>query len=106
MNNTATNIYTCPLELTQIILSKKWSCIILWRMRLGAQRLRDLKNDIVGCNEKMLIEHINMLLEKDIIEKIDYDVYPKKTEYILTEKGLELLPILKMMQEFGTKYLK
>ncbi|MBP9478067.1 MAG: helix-turn-helix transcriptional regulator [Sebaldella sp.] len=98
--------YTCPVELTQKIISKKWSAIILWRLRLGKQRLRDFKNDIKGCNEKMLIQHLNLLLKEDFIKKIEYDVYPKKTEYSLTEKGKELLPILTLMQEYGKKYLE
>ena len=37
--------------------------------------------------------------------KLEYDVYPKKTEYYLTEKGKALLPILKLMQEYGREYL-
>ena len=98
--------YTCPVELTQKIISKKWTAIILWRLRLGKQRLKDFKNDINGCNEKMLIEHLNLLLKENFIEKTEYDIYPKKTEYILTEKGEALLPILTHMQEYGKKYLE
>ena len=66
----------------------------------------DFKNDINGCNEKMLIEHLNLLLKENFIEKTEYDIYPKKTEYILTEKGEALLPILTLMQEYGKKYLE
>ena len=54
----------------------------------------------------MLIQHLNLLLKEDFIKKIEYDVYPKKTEYSLTEKGKELLPILTLMQEYGKKYLE
>lgn len=98
--------YTCPVELTQKVISKKWSAIILWRLRLGKQRLKDFKNDINGCNEKMLIQHLNLLLEEKFVKKIEYDIYPKKTEYFLTEKGEELLPILTLMQEYGKKHLE
>lgn len=97
--------FTCPLELTQKIISKKWSAILLWRLRLGRQRIKDFKKDIKGCNEKMLIQHLNALLEEGFVEKTEYDVYPKKTEYFLTEKGEALLPILELMQEYGEKYL-
>jgi len=80
-------IYTCPLELTQKILSKKWTVIILWLLRHGKVRTKDFKNQIKGSNEKMIIEHLNYLIEEKLIEKREYDVYPKKTEYVLTEKG-------------------
>ena len=80
-------IYTCPLELTQKILSKKWTVIILWLLRHGKVRTKDFKNQIKGSNEKMIIEHLKYLIEEKLIEKREYDVYPKKTEYILSEKG-------------------
>lgn len=98
-------IYTCPLELTQKVISKKWTAILLWRLRDGKQRVKDFKNDIKGCNEKMLIQHLNSLLKDGFIGKLEYDVYPKKTEYYLTEKGEALLPVLKLMQEYGREYL-
>jgi len=97
-------IYTCPLELTQKILSKKWTVIILWLLRHGKVRTKDFKNQIKGSNEKMIIEHLNYLIEEKLIEKREYDVYPKKTEYILSEKGKDLLPILELMQSYGEKY--
>ncbi|MGL5099007.1 MAG: winged helix-turn-helix transcriptional regulator, partial [Fusobacteriaceae bacterium] len=53
---------TCPLEIAFIVLKGKWSPIILWRMRLGSQRITDLKKDIVQCNEKMIIEHLKELI--------------------------------------------
>ena len=48
-------IYTCPLELTQKILSKKWTVIILWLLRHGKVRIKDFKNQIKDSNEKMII---------------------------------------------------
>ena len=96
---------TCPLELTQKILSKKWVVIILWLLRKENCRLKDFKREIVGNNEKMLIEHLNYLISEKLIEKIDWHTYPKKTEYQLTEKGAELIPILNLMQSYGQKYL-
>lgn len=97
---------TCPLEAIFFILKGKWAPIILWRMRLGNQRLIDLKKDIIGCNEKMLIQHLNNLIEYGLLEKIEYDVYPKHTEYKLTEFGKELIPSFAKFQELGLKYLQ
>ena len=53
--------------------------MILWRLRLGSMRIRDFKKDIKGCNEKMLIDHLNELLKTGLITKIEHeDVYPKQ----------------------------
>jgi len=45
-------IYTCPLELTQKILSKKWTVIILWLLRHGKVRTKDFKNQDSETEEK------------------------------------------------------
>ena len=97
---------TCPLEIAFIILKGKWSPIILWRMRLGKQRIIDLKKVILECNEKMIIEHLKELIEYGLVEKIEFDIYPKHTEYSLTEFGKELIPILAQFQKFGNRYLQ
>lgn len=97
---------TCPLETIFYILKGKWSPMIVWRARLGNQRLTDLKKDIINCNEKMLIQHINELLEYGVLEKIEYNIFPKHTEYKLTEFGWKLIPILAKFQELGIEYLQ
>lgn len=97
---------TCPLEIIFHILKGKWAPMIVWRARLGNQRLSELKKDILYCNEKMLIEHINKLIEYGILEKIEYNTYPKHTEYKLTDFGWELIPALAKFQELGIKYLQ
>ncbi len=98
--------FTCPLEFIFYILRGKWSPIIIWRARLGNQRITDFKKDIVDCNERMIIKHINDLLEYNILAKTEYDTYPKHTEYNLTEFGWKLIPVLAKMQELGIEYLQ
>lgn len=88
------------------ILRGRWSPIIIWRARLLNQRITDLKKDIVDCNERMIIKHINDLLEYNILAKTEYDTYPKHTEYNLIEFGWKLILILAKMQESGIEYLQ
>nr|WP_307776667.1 helix-turn-helix domain-containing protein [uncultured Cetobacterium sp.] len=97
---------TCPLEVIFHILKGKWIPIILWRARIGNQRIADFKKDVIGCNEKMLIQHINSLIEYELLEKTEYDVYPKHTEYNLTEFGWKLIPFLAQGQKLGIEYLQ
>lgn len=97
---------TCPLELIFHILKGKWAPMIVWRARLGNQRLTDLKKDILNCNEKMLIQHINELIKYGVLEKLEFLEYPKHTEYRLTDFGWKLIPILAKTQELGIEYLQ
>ena len=96
--------YTCPLELATDLISAKWKTIILWELKNGEKRLRDLKK-IKNINEKMLIQHLSELIEAGLIEKTDYNTYPLKTEYSLSKIGEKVVPVLKELQKFGKDYL-
>lgn len=97
--------FTCPIELATDLISAKWKTIILWELSNGTKRLKDLKK-IKNINEKMLIQHLNELIEAGIITKEDYNTYPLRTDYSLTEIGRKLLPTLEALQEFGKDYIK
>ena len=96
--------YTCPLELATDLISAKWKTIILWELKNGEKRLRDLKK-IKNINEKMLIQHLSELIDAGLIEKTDYNTYPLKTEYSLSKIGEKVVPVLKELQKFGKDYL-
>ncbi len=98
--------FTCPLELVMDMISGKWKSIIIWRLRFGSCQLSKLKKDIVGINQKMLIQHLNELIECDIVDKFIYDGYPKKVEYFLTEMGFKLIDPLDKLQKIGIMILR
>lgn len=93
--------FTCPLELSFDMISGKWKPIIIWRLRLGAMSLSTLNNDIVGINQKMLIQHLSELVECSIVNKKIYDGYPLRGEYYLTDLGQKFLKAIELLQEIG-----
>ena len=97
--------FTCPLELATDLISAKWKTIILWELSSGTKRLKDLRK-IKNINEKMLLQHLNELIDAGIIAKKDYNTYPLRTDYYLTELGEKLLPTLEALQEFGKEFIK
>ena len=97
--------FTCPLELATDLISAKWKTIILWELSSGTKRLKDLRK-IKNINEKMLIQHLNELIEAGIITKEEYNTYPLRTDYYLTELGEKILPTLEALQKFGKEYIK
>lgn len=97
--------FTCPLELATDLISAKWKTIILWELSSGEKRLKDLMK-IKNINEKMLIQHLNELIEAGILNKEEYNTYPLRTDYSLTKLGRKLLLTLEALQEFGKEYIK
>ncbi len=100
--------YTCPLELVHDILKGKWKMVILFQLNyLQSTSLSNLQKNIKGISQKMLIQHLNELIEFDLVDKITYEGYPLKVEYFLSKgKGNKIMEALKIMQELGQEYIE
>lgn len=98
--------YTCPLELTHDITRGKWKPIILWQLGKGTATLAQLERDINGVTQKMLLEHLNELLDFQVIDKHTFEGYPLTVEYCLTERGSQLLQAITIMQDVGIDLMK
>ena len=100
------NKYTCPLELTHDITKGKWKPIILWQLGKVAMPLSQLEKDIMGINQKMLLEQLGELVVYGIVAKKTFNGYPLKVEYSLTKRGEKLLDAIIIMQSVGTELMK
>ncbi|MEZ7891212.1 MAG: helix-turn-helix domain-containing protein [Candidatus Wallbacteria bacterium] len=100
--------YTCPLEIVHDIIKGKWKTVIIWQLRYrGRSSLSQLEQDIKGISQKMLLEQLKELREFGIVDKINYEGYPLKVEYFLTEdKGRKISAALEIMQEIGRDYIR
>ncbi len=98
--------YTCPLELTHDIIKGKWKPIILWQLGKGRRSLSDLMREIQGVGQKMLMEHLKELQEFGMVDKHQFEGYPLKVEYYLTENGKTLLEVVENMQIIGIALMK
>lgn len=98
-------IYTnCPVEYTVSVIANKWKFLIIRDLLTGTKRYNELTRSVVGISAKVLTENLRELENDGIVLRKVYPVVPPKVEYSLTDKGLELKPILDLMKEFGEKY--
>ena len=102
------NDYTCPLELTHDITKGKWKTIIIWQLGRNPepQSLAKLNRDITGISQKMLLGHLNELMEFGMVAKKTFEGYPLKVEYSLAERGRQMLEAALIMQNIGIDLMK
>ncbi|MFC4600837.1 winged helix-turn-helix transcriptional regulator [Cohnella hongkongensis] len=95
----------CEKELTLAVIGGKWKLIILWHLGLeGTKRFSELKKLIPHITQKMLTNQLRELEEDQLILRKVYPVVPPRVEYSLTEYGESLMPVLKMMYNWGKNY--
>jgi DNA-binding HxlR family transcriptional regulator len=66
-------------------------------------RFEQIQADL-GISRKVLTERLNHLVEQGVLERRPYDRRPRY-EYLLTEKGTELVDLLMVMVGWGDRWL-
>ena len=97
----------CPINLTLEVVGDRWSLLVIRDMMFGNRRhFRELltkSEEHISSN--ILADRLKTLLDRGIITRGDDPSHKQKGIYSLTEKGIELLPILAQMSGWGFKYL-
>ena len=96
---------SCPVARSAAIVGSRWTALILRDLLLnGSARFQDLQRSLAGIAPNTLSERLKMLESANVIKRRFYEQHPPRAEYILTEKGRALGPIIAAMRDWGEKY--
>ena len=98
--------YICGLEAALDVIGGKWKVLILWALRLEAQRFGELRRSVEGISEKMLIQHLKEMEADGIVKRRDFKEVPPRVEYALTSLGQSLYAALAPLCEWGTLHMR
>lgn len=91
----------CGLDLIGEVLYGKWKIRLLWFINEGHKRPSELQRKIPDASRRVLNIQLKELEEHELITKIIYPVVPPKVEYILTEFGKTLIPVISALGHWG-----
>ncbi len=98
----------CTVNLTVKYLTKKWTLLIILEIFKGensTRRFSELKDHLPGITPKILSERLQELEAEGIVLKmVDASTVPVKSEYTLTESGLELLDVIRGIKFWALKW--
>jgi DNA-binding HxlR family transcriptional regulator len=98
--------YGCGLEAALDVVGGKWKVLILWPLTQGKCRFGELRRQVPGISEKMLIQHLKEMEADGIVTRKDYKEVPPRVEYSLTAFGQSLCKALTPLCEWGTLHMK
>jgi len=96
--------YSCPLGKAMSALGSKWKPIIVLVIKDRKLRFGELAVRINVISRKVLTDQLREMESDGLVIREEFKELPPRVEYSLTEKGLALLPILYLLEEWEAKF--
>ncbi|WP_294204129.1 helix-turn-helix domain-containing protein [uncultured Chryseobacterium sp.] len=96
--------YSCPLGKAMSALGSKWKPIIVLVIKDRKLRFGELAVRINVISRKVLTDQLREMQNDGLVIREEFRELPPRVEYSLTKKGLALLPILYLLEEWEMKY--
>ena len=95
----------CPVARTLDLIGERWTILLLRDLLLmGPRRFQDFQTSLPGIAPNTLSARLKSLEDDGLVRRQLYNDRPPRLEYVLTDKGKSLGPILKAMREWGGKH--
>lgn len=99
-------VYGCGLDAAVDVVGGKWKPLILWALHAhGTTRFGQLRRQIPGVSEKVLIQQLRELEADGIVQREIFPEVPPRVEYSLTPLGETLNTALLPLGEWGDSYM-
>ena len=95
----------CTIGATLGIVGEKWTFLVLREAFNGVRRFADMQRR-TQAPRQVLSDRLGRLVAEGILRKVPYQENGQRgrSEYRLTEKGLDLFPLITALLEWGNKY--
>jgi DNA-binding HxlR family transcriptional regulator len=93
----------CSIARTLEVVGERWTLLILRDVHAGLRRFGDLQ-DGLGVARNVLTDRLHRLVDDEILERREYQHHPVRYEYHLTDKGIDLLPVLLALMQWGDRH--
>jgi DNA-binding HxlR family transcriptional regulator len=93
----------CGLNVFTKVLGGKWKLCILDAISRGYQRPTELHKEIPSATPRVLDMQLRELEQYGMVSKEVHIGYPLRVDYSLTEAGKAVLPILGVIDKWGTE---
>ena len=94
----------CPVARSLSILGDRWTMLVIreafWRVRRFEQF-----QERTGAPRPVLAERLKMLVDEGVLERRRYSERPERFEYRLTDKGIDLYPVVISLLEWGERWM-
>ena len=103
MKRTSFKQMNCSIARTLEVVGEWWSLLIIRDAFTGIRRFEDFQENL-GIARNVLASRLSKLVKQRILEKRTYQERPRRFEYRLTEKGVDLYPVIVTLMGWGDRW--
>ncbi len=93
----------CPIARSLAFAGDAWSLLILRDAHAGLTRFDQFRKSL-GIAPTILTRRLATLTEEGLLVKQRYSEHPPREEYLLTQAGIDFLPVLFIIGAWGRKH--
>ncbi|GAB2993878.1 helix-turn-helix transcriptional regulator [Amycolatopsis acidiphila] len=94
----------CSIANALGVVGERWTLLALREVMLGQRRFDQIAAN-TGASRDILAARLRKLVEHGVLSKEQYEEHPPRYEYVLTEAGQALQPILHGLMQWGDRYV-
>ena len=94
---------TCSIAATLELIGERWTLLIIRDAFLGIRRFDDFQHRL-GIARNVLQSRLERLVDEGVLRRVEYQQRPRRFEYRLTSKGVDLWPVLVTLMKWGDKH--
>jgi DNA-binding HxlR family transcriptional regulator len=102
MRHTSLAEMPCPVARSLDVVGEWWTLLIVRDALLGARRFEDFR--ATGIADNILSARLRRLVDEGVLERVRYQERPDRHEYVLTEKGRALAPVVQALRGWGRRW--
>jgi len=95
--------FACSLARTLDAIGDAWTPLILRDVFLGVNTFTDIARDL-GISRALLTTRLDGLVRDGVLHEVEYCARPRRVRYELTGSGLELVPVLIALTQWGDRW--
>ena len=93
----------CSVARSVAVIGDRWTLLILRDCFLGVRRFEAFQARL-GISRTIIAERLKLLTDEGVLARVAYQQNPTRFEYRLTEKGLDLYPVVLAIVSWGDRH--
>ncbi len=94
---------TCSVAQCLELTGERWTPLIIRDLLFGVSRFDELQQRL-GISRNVLVDRLRDLEEHGLVTRVPYQTNPERHDYVLTDKGSDLWPVIAAMREWGNRW--